>query len=62
MEVILVLSINKILSHTLDLPHDFNVIILDIIIFLLYLQLNENRECDLFIVTYLMPSMLHIKQ
>lgn len=42
MEVIHVLSINKTISHTLDLPPDINVIILDIINFLLYLQLNEN--------------------
>lgn len=31
-------------------------------IFLLHLHQNDDRECDLFIITYVMPNMLPSQQ
>lgn len=58
MESIPALSVNIAMPHTRDFPHNINIIILGVLYFLLYLHKNGNRECDLFIITLVMPNIL----
>lgn len=62
MEVIPALSVNIAIPQTRDFPHDINIIILGVLYFLLYHHKNKNIECDLFIITFVRPNILHRRQ